>query len=310
MVLLAPHMLLRCGLASLAAVALFLCAAPARPTFAPVARAAELSAIVPAVYVRPPREPTPGAPVQVLVALHGMGATGEQIASKLVAQADRNHWLLIAPTVNYGDWTDPAQIAREEPRLIKWLAEYLDHLPEMIGVPIRPRILLLGHSRGAQLAHRFALFQPERILAVAALAAGTYTLPFERSPEGNAIQFPFGISDLLTISGHEFSRTRFIEDTHFWLGVGTEDNNPNDLPRAWDQYLGTTRVQRARAFQAALHLLGARSVLVAFRGERHVLSPDMAASACSFLRGLDLEQSEPQAIDPVIAHRAHARARF
>jgi len=303
-------MLLRCGLALLAAVALFLATAPARPTFAPVARAAELSSVVPSVLVRPPREVVPGAPLQVLVALHGMGATGDQIANRLITQADRNHWLLIAPTINYGDWTDPKQIAREEPALIRWLADYLDHLPEIIGAPIKPRILLLGHSRGAQLAHRFALFQPERILAVAAVSAGTYTLPFDRSSDGKLIQFPFGISDWPTITGHEFSRTRFIEDTHFWLGVGTEDNNPNDLPRAWDQYLGTTRVQRARAFQEALHQLGARSVLVAFRGERHVLSPDMAASACSFLRGLDLEQSEPHTVDPGIARPPHTRGHF
>jgi len=294
----------------LAAVALLLCAAPARPTFAPVARAAELSSVVPSVFVRPPREVVPGAPLQVLVALHGMGGTGEQIAGRLIEQADRNHWLLIAPTIRYGDWTDPDQVAREEPALIRWLAEYLDQLPEMIGVPTRARILLLGHSRGAQLAHRFALFQPERILAVAAVAAGTYTLPFERSAEGNLIQFPFGISDLPAISGHPFSRIRFIEDTHFWLGVGTEDNNPNELPRAWDQYLGTNRVQRARTFQAALHQLGARSVLVAFRGERHTLSPEMAASACSFLRGLDLEQTDARAVDPSIARAPHTRAHF
>jgi pimeloyl-ACP methyl ester carboxylesterase len=301
-------MLLRCGLALSAAVALFICAAPARPTFAPVARAAELSAAVPSVYVRPPREVVPGKPLQVLVALHGMGGTGEQIADRLVAQADRNHWLLIAPTVKYGDWNDPAQIAREEPQLINWLADYLDQLPEMIGAPVRPRILLLGHSRGAQLAHRFALFHPERILAVAAVAAGTYTLPFERSEEGKLIAFPFGVSDMASIAGHAFSPTRFIEDTYFWLGVGSEDNNPNDLPRAWDQYLGTNRVARARAFQAALHALGARSVLVAFRGERHVLSPDMAASAGSFLRGLDLGQSEPP--EQGVVHRSHARGSF
>ncbi|HET6318360.1 MAG TPA: alpha/beta hydrolase-fold protein, partial [Chloroflexota bacterium] len=262
-------MLSRCALAVLAAAVLLLLAAPVRPAFAPVARAAEMSARIPAVLVHPPRDlPTTGKPLQVLVVLHGIGGTGEQIASQLVAQADRNHWLLVAPTIDYGDWTDPNQVAREEPQLIRWLSEYLDQLPDIVGAPIRPRVLLLGHSRGAQLAHRFALFQPERILAVAALAAGTYTLPLDRTPQGSLITFPFGISDLPKISGHPFSRTRFIEDTHFWLGVGTEDNNPNDLPRAWDQYLGTTRVQRARAFQAALHELGARSVLVAFRGER------------------------------------------
>jgi pimeloyl-ACP methyl ester carboxylesterase len=299
-------MLLRCALAVSAAVVLFFSAASARPAFAPVARAAELSARVPAVLVHPPRELPTDKPIQVLVALHGMGGSGDQLASQLVAHADRNHWLLVAPTIEYGDWTDPAQIAREEPVLIDWLTTYLDQLPEVTGVQTRPRILLMGYSRGAQLAHRFALFHPERILAVAAVGAGTYTLPFERNEDGKAIRFPFGISDMGTISGQPFSRTRFIEDTHFWLGVGSEDNNPNDLPRAWDQYIGTTRVQRARAFQEALHQLGAHSVLVAFRGERHVLSPDMANSACNFLRGLDLQQSEAaQPIRPPSHTRAH-----
>jgi pimeloyl-ACP methyl ester carboxylesterase len=297
----------RCALAVSAAAVLLLFAAPVRPAFAPVARAAELSARVPSVMVHPPRElPGNGKPLQVLVALHGMGGNGDQIASQLVAHADRNHWLLVAPTIEYGDWTSPEQIAREEPLLINWLTEYLDQLPDIVQAPTKKRILLMGYSRGAQLAHRFALFQPERILAVAAVGAGTYTLPFERNEHGNLIRFPFGVSDMGTIAGQPFSRTRFIEDTYFWLGVGTDDNNPNDLPRAWDPYLGTTRVQRARAFQNALHELGARSVLVAFRGERHVLSQDMANSACSFLRGMDLQQAEPD--QPV--RGSHVRAHF
>jgi pimeloyl-ACP methyl ester carboxylesterase len=265
-----------------------------------------LPAGVHSVHVRQPRTMPNGAPAQVLVALHGLGGNGELFANHLVAHADRNGWLVVAPTIQYGDWTDPNQIANEDPRLIRWLADYLDQLPSILGQPIRPRVLLIGHSRGAQLAHRFALFQPERVLAVAALAAGTYTLPYERSAEGAVMRFPFGMADMSTIAGQPFSRARLIEDTQFWLGVGTEDNNPNELPRAWDPYLGTTRVQRARTFQEALHQLGAKSVLVAFRGERHGLSPEMASSACTFLRGMDLEQAEAA---HVIRPR-HSRARF
>jgi len=270
---------------------------------------ASLAQNVPTVYVRPPRDAGSIDALQVLVALHGLGGNGEQFASHLLAQADRNRWLIVAPTIVYGDWTDPKQIASEDPRLIRWLADYLDQLPALVGRPLRPRVLLLGHSRGAQLAHRFALFEPRRVRAVAALAAGTYTLPFERSAEGNLMRFPFGLADLSAIAGQPFSRARLIEDTQFWLGVGSEDNNPNDLPRAWDPYLGTTRVQRARAFQEALHQLGARSVLVAFRGERHGLSQDMATSACAFLRGMDLEQAE-QATPVHAIRRPHTRARF
>jgi pimeloyl-ACP methyl ester carboxylesterase len=302
----------RCALATALALALVLWTMPARTVLAPVARAAELPVSIPDVFVHVPRGVTPETPLQVLVALHGMGGNGPLFASALLADAERNHWLVVAPTILYGDWTDPGQVAREDPRLIRWLDDYLDHLGEYAGLSVKSRVLLLGHSRGAQLAHRFALFEPERVLAVAALAAGTYTLPYETNEAGSQIRFPFGLADLAAISGHAFSRVHLIEDTEFWLGVGSEDNNPGDLPRAWDQYLGTTRVQRASAFQAALHRLGARSVLVAFPGERHVMSAPMIASADGFLRALDLEhaQSEPVVGSPTPLRPLHGRARF
>src|SRR5919201_2672885 len=302
----------RCALATALALALVLWTMPARTALAPVARAAELPAAIPEVFVHIPRGVSPDAPLQVLVALHGMGGNGSLFASGLLADADRNHWLVIAPTILYGDWTDPGQVAREDPRLIRWLGDYLEHLGEYVGLPVKSRVLLLGHSRGAQLAHRFALFQPERALGVAALAAGTYTLPFETSQEGTQIRFPFGLADLATISGHAFRRVDLIEDTEFWLGVGSEDNNPADLPRQWDRYLGTTRVQRASAFHAALHRLGARSVLVAFRGERHAMSDQMIASADGFLRGLDLEHAQPDPVvgSPTPLRPPRGRARF
>jgi len=285
--------MLRFALATVLALVLVLWTMPARTVLAPVAKAAELPAGIPSVYLHLPRDLPTNSPVQVLVALHGMGGNGEQFAANLLRDAERNQWLIVAPTIDYGDWTDPAQVAREDPHLIRWLAGYLEHLDLYAGVPVKPRVLLLGHSRGAQLAHRFAFFEPRRVLAVAALAAGTYTLPFERGPQGSLMRFPFGIADLSTIAGHAFSPTLVIEDTDFWLGVGTEDNNPAELPRPWDQYLGTTRVQRALIFQAALHDLGARSVLVIFRGEKHALSAQMAASAGSFLRALDLAHVDP-----------------
>jgi pimeloyl-ACP methyl ester carboxylesterase len=303
----------RCALATALALALVLWTMPARTALAPVARAAELPASIPDVFVHVPRGGVSSdAPLQVLVALHGMGGNGSLFASGLLADADRNHWLLVAPTILYGDWTDPGQVAREDPRLIAWLGDYLAHLQEYVGLPVKDRVLLLGHSRGAQLAHRFALFQPERVLGVAALAAGTYTLPFETSQEGTQIRFPFGLADLATISGHAFRRVHLIEDTEFWLGVGSEDNNPSDLPRQWDSYLGTTRVQRAGAFQAALHRLGARSVLVEFPGERHAMSEQMIASADGFLRGLDLEHAQPEPVvgSPTPLRPPRGRARF
>jgi pimeloyl-ACP methyl ester carboxylesterase len=286
--------MLRCGLATLLVLVLVVWAIPVRAAMAPVASAAELPAGISSVYLHlPPRDVPVGTPVQVLVVLHGMAGNGEQFAARVLQEADRSHWLVVAPTIQYGDWTDPAQVAREDARLIRWLTGYLDHLSEYAGVSVKPRVLLLGYSRGAQLAHRFAFFEPHRVMAVAALAAGTYTLPLERDPDGSLMRFPFGMADLSAIAGHTFSRATLIDRTNFWVGVGTDDNNPADCPHAWDRYLGTNRVQRARMFNAALHDLGARSVMVTFRGEKHSLSTEMTASASSYLRALDLAHLGP-----------------
>jgi pimeloyl-ACP methyl ester carboxylesterase len=242
------------------------------------------------VYVRAPRgETIPGKPVQVLLALHGMGGNGEDFSKDLVEQADHYGWLLVAPTIDYGDWTNPNVVAREEPILIRALADYLDQLPQLSGLPIRHLVLVLGHSRGAQLAHRFAEFRPDRVLAVAALSAGTYTLPLTTGPQG-AMSFPFGVKDLALYTGHAFDSTQF-DGIPFWIGVGGQDTNPADLPRQWDTYEGTTRVQRAQAFEAAMQQLGASSVLRVFGDAKHEVTTEMRLAACKFLGGMMLPRA-------------------
>jgi pimeloyl-ACP methyl ester carboxylesterase len=236
--------------------------------------------------VRPPRASasTQGKPVQVLLALHGMGGNGESFSKDLIEQADRYGWMLVAPTIEYGDWTKPDLIAREDPVLIRALADYLDQLPQQTGLQVRRLVLVLGHSRGAQLAHRFAEFRPDKVLAVAALSAGTYTLPLSTAPQGGSMSFPFGVKDLAQYTGRAFDRTRF-GGVQFWVGVGGQDTNPADLPRQWDSYEGTTRVQRAQAFEAAMKQLGASAVLRVFGDAKHDVTAEMRQAACTFLSG-------------------------
>ncbi len=239
------------------------------------------------VWLRPPSATLKGEPLQVLVALHGMGGNGEDFARDLVADADRNRWLIVAPTIDYGDWRDPQQVADEEPALIEWLSSYLDALSSQYGFTSHKRVFLLGHSRGAQLAHRFALFHPERVLAVASLSAGTYTIPVARNPQGRLLTFPFGVGDLPSYLGTPLDRAE-LRNVQFWVGVGSEDNNPADLPRQWDPYIGGTRLQRAQAFQLALQEAGERSVLAVYGGVRHGLTPEMRSGACTFFRGIGM----------------------
>jgi pimeloyl-ACP methyl ester carboxylesterase len=271
-----------------------------------VAAAPGVSALVgtpiKSVYVRPPKGgTTPGKPLQVLLALHGMGGNGEDFSKDLIEQADHFGWLIVAPTVDYGDWTNTDVVAREDPLLIRALADYLDQLPQQLGVATRRQVLVLGHSRGAQLAHRFAEFRPDKVLAVAALSAGTYTLPLSSGPQGG-LSFPFGIKDLAKYAGNAFDSARF-DGIQFWVGVGGQDTNPADLPRQWDTYEGTTRVQRAQAFEAAMQQLGASSVLRVFGDAKHDVTSEMRLAACAFLGKAMLPRTPfgtPLAAQPVV----------
>jgi pimeloyl-ACP methyl ester carboxylesterase len=229
------------------------------------------------VYVRLPVGGTTSHPLQVLLALHGMGGTGDGFAQPLIGAADQYGWLIVAPTIAYGDWTDPNVLANEDPTLISALSDYLDQLPANVGVATRHRVLILGHSRGAQLAHRFAEFRPDKVLAVASMSAGDYTLP-----TGTRQGFPFGVNDLASYTGHSFDAAGFAS-VPFLVGVGGRDTNPGDIPRQWDGIEGTTRVQRAEAFEAAMQQLGAHSVLRVFGGAQHDLTSEMRQAACDFL---------------------------
>ena len=236
------------------------------------------------VYLRVPTGGTEaGRPLQVLLALHGMGGNGEAFANAVADQADRYGWLLVAPTIEYGDWKNPEAVAREDPLLIQTIANYLDQLPDVSGMPLRQLVLVLGHSRGAQLAHRFAEFRPDKVLAVAALSAGTYTLP-----EG--FNFPYGVQDMARYVGHPFDRGRFTAIS-FWVGVGGQDTNSTELPHQWDSIEGSNRLQRAQAFETAMQQRGGNSELRVFINTQHELTGEMRAAACEFLRVASAQDS-------------------
>jgi pimeloyl-ACP methyl ester carboxylesterase len=248
------------------------------------------------VLVRLPERALPvHAPLQVLVVLHGMGGNGPDFARDLFDQADTNGWLIVAPTIDYGDWTNPTVVAQEDPLLIQALSDYLDGLPRLLGSPVRHLVLLLGHSRGAQLAHRFAEFRPDHVLAVAALSAGTYTIPTGGGPNGY-LSFPFGLQDMPRYAGHAFDQQRF-DNVAFWVGVGDQDTNPGDVPRQWDNIEGATRVQRAQAFETAVQQVGASAQLRVFSNAHHEVTAEMRSAACDFLRDAATARGDLSALD-------------
>ena len=227
--------------------------------------------------------------LEVLVALHGMGGAGPAFGETILGRADRERWVVVAPHFAYGDWRDPGQVAREESaRFIPRLHELLAQLPARTGLDLDPRTAIYGHSRGAQLAQRFAMVYPEQTQAVAALSAGTYTLPMREAPAGGdrvALPYPFGTGDLRERFGRDLDLAA-LQRIPFWIGVGGDDRNPADLPRQWDPYLGETRVARAETFVQRLAEAGIPVQLAVFPGAGHSLTDEMRSAAMDFIAAL------------------------
>lgn len=259
--------------------------APAGVTVPPAPAAGVLS--FPDEFVYVPASAAARQPATVLVTLHGMGGEGRVFCRGLLAEADRNGWVLVAPTFRYYEnWHDPAAVLKDDVAVVQRLKAMLDQLPELTGLRLRQRVLLYGFSRGSQVAHRFALVYPRRVLGVAALAAGAYTLPVEEWTGGGgrrALPLPFGTADMAQQFGQPADFAA-LKQVRFWVAVGGSDNRDADVPAAWTPYIGPNRLARARAFKEALDRLGVPAVLTVFPGAGHNETPEMRAAASSFLR--------------------------
>jgi predicted esterase len=231
-------------------------------------------------------------PAQILLALHGMGGNGQAMGRLLTDYADRYHMVVVAPSLKYNqNWKDISVIAQEDPTLSARLQNMIDQIPVTLGLQINPKVILFGFSRGAQLAHRFAMFNPERVLAAAIISAGGYSLPVTNEPSSDQtgqvvskiMPFPFGVGDISHYTGHAFNRAAFIK-VQFVIEVGEMDTKSADVPRDYDPYLGNNRLERARTFYKWLQKVGVHATFNTFPQVGHEITPDMDLMAFQFFR--------------------------
>src|SRR5205823_13124815 len=72
-------------------------------------------------------------PLQVVFALHGMGGEGRGFCQGFLNAAERNGWVVVAPTFSYRNWKDPATVAEDDVALTQSLVELLDSMPQRVG---------------------------------------------------------------------------------------------------------------------------------------------------------------------------------
>ena len=227
-------------------------------------------------------------PVQVLVTLHGMGGDGASFCQGVLATAERNGWIVVAPTFSYQDYRNPDLVLQDDLTFLPRLLGTIDSIPQRTGLATRQKALLYGHSRGGQAAHRFATYFPDRTLGVAALSAGSYTLPLQTmlvGGESRVLPLPYGVATMRRHLGHDFAGDAF-KQIAFRIAIGGRDSNPHDTPRAWDPYLGRSRVERAAAYAKALQDMGVQADLAVYPDADHGVSARMLRESIAFLEGI------------------------
>jgi predicted esterase len=230
-------------------------------------------------FVPPPA--SNGQPVRLLVALHGTGGSGADMAAMLGPQAAEKGWALLAPNMPYGDYFD-VDAVRRDGGLLPRLRALIDTLPAKTGLTFQPGIVIFGFSRGSQEAIRFSLMFPDYTLGVAGLSAGSYTLPSTVSADGKAMRYPFGTSDVDTFCGQKFDAAA-AKQVAYWIGVGGADTNAQEVPRQWDSLVGTNRLERAKRYVEILQNFGARASLDVFPGAGHEVTDAMKDDVFKFL---------------------------
>jgi branched-chain amino acid transport system substrate-binding protein len=235
-----------------------------------------------AIYV-PPGSGTSSKPITVLVALHGMFANGGDFGLPLLDFAEKNGLVLIAPTFNYNvNYKNPEVIANEDLELTGQLMQVFKQLPQTLKLNLGSKVLLFGFSRGAQLAHHFALFYPQETLGVAVLSGGAYTLPLSKLND-QFLPYPFGVGNFNDFTHHNFAQTDFVK-IPFDVQVGALDNDPSQVSRPYDPYIGNNRVARAQTFYRALNTLGVKAEFKLEPNTQHEVNLAQLEDAEQFLQ--------------------------
>jgi hypothetical protein len=221
-------------------------------------------------------------PLPVLVVLHDLHEDPEVFGDELISVADEQGWLLVAPRFAYqADSLDPEAIAAEAPPLLRGLREVIDELPASTGLMLRRRVMLFGYGRGATMAQRYALGWAPEVRSVALLGGGGYTVP-PMDDVDEEPPFPFGVRGFGERVGRSIEPAA-IHRIRWWIGVGAEDVDPAQTSRAWDRFLGRTRVERADRLAAVLRRDGSEVESVVFGGAGFGIEPEMRYAVADFL---------------------------
>jgi hypothetical protein len=168
------------------------------------AASAEAAAEAAGTLVYAPDDEPAQDPARVLLVLRPETSSGPVAATPMLDNARRAGWVVVAPTLDYGEWSNEDDVRAAALHLLPDLRALLEDLDAHLEQPTLPRAFVYGVGRGGQLANLFALAHPELVRAVAVTGALPCMLPLEQSgPPGaqTPLYFPTGLADLEVYTG-------------------------------------------------------------------------------------------------------------
>lgn len=209
----------------------------------------------------------------VCFAFHGNGRDALETRDALIEKSESLGFIVIVPEFKSiyfpgGDGYNMGNIFQDgdHPSLATlnpeedWTFSVIDSLFKYVGnltSNLNSNYDVIGHSAGAQFAHRFLLFKPNSpINRMVISAAGWYNMP------DVSIDFPYGIQ----ASPMENESLKHFFETPLTVIVGALDNDPNAASlrhNAQADAQGTNRLARAQYFFTESQLI-ALSLQVTF----------------------------------------------
>ncbi|MEE4317777.1 MAG: alpha/beta hydrolase [Erythrobacter sp.] len=183
----------------------------------------------------------PGQPL--LVAIHGISRNAAEIAMRFAVHPAFRKVSIIAPLFTregFGQYQQMATRKRNQTRSDEGLIRLLEEIAAEHHIPTG-RFRLFGFSGGAQMAHRFAMFHPERVERLCAVSAGWYSLP------RTDLAYPYGIGNG---EGEPLVGPQFL-DIPTMVIVGNRDTRVDESVRQDAEIVehqGRNRLRRARCY--------------------------------------------------------------
>lgn len=188
----------------------------------------------------------------VLVAIHGISRNAAEIAMRFARHPQFAGTTIIAPLFTkegFGQYQQLEVRKDGQTRADAALLALLDTLAGEHGVDTA-RLRLFGFSGGAQMAHRFALFHPQRVERLCVVSAGWYAMP------DPALAWPYGIGDG---TGTPMVAPDFL-DIPTTVIVGNRDTRVDGSVRQdpeITEHQGRNRLRRARCYVRAVEAYAA-----------------------------------------------------